>query len=94
METLTEVEYGGVVPIPIFFPNPVPNSAGLGVGIPSGTSTGSGPGLKSLFKAGSGRESLLKSGIGTGIPAKKRDRDFGIPRKYFALVKARRSSIH
>jgi hypothetical protein len=46
------LEYGGVVPIPIFFPNPVPNPAGFGIGIPSDTSTGSGPGLKSLLKAG------------------------------------------
>jgi hypothetical protein len=36
----------------------------------------------------------VKSGIGTGIPAKKRDRDFGTSRKDFSLVKARRSSIH
>jgi hypothetical protein len=43
---------------------------------------------------GTGIEIPVKNGIGTGISAKKRDRDFGIPRKYFALVKARRSSIH
>jgi hypothetical protein len=34
-----------------------------------------------------------RDGIGTGITVKKRDRDYGIPRKYFTRVKVRRSSI-